>query len=51
MNHQLSMLQQKDIDNNYLKEEIIKRDHTVRMLEDTIRTLNKDVEDLKTHIK
>lgn len=44
----LASLQKKELDLNYLKEETSNKDHTIRMLEDTIRTLNKDNEDLKS---
>lgn len=47
MQLQLASLQKKELDLNYLREEASNKDHTIRMLEDTIRTLNKDNEDLK----
>ena len=35
------------MDLQYLREENSSKDHTIRMLEETIKTLNKDNEDLK----
>lgn len=43
----LAGLQKKQLDLNYLREQTANKDHTIRMLEDTIRTLNKDNDDLK----
>lgn len=47
MQIQLAVLQKKELDLNYFREEVASKEHTIRMLEDTIRTLNKDNDDLK----
>ena len=44
---QVGTLQKKELDLEYLKEENSNKDHMIKMLEETIRTLNKDNEDLK----
>lgn len=44
---QLMSLQKKELDLNFIREESINREHNVKILEDTIRTLNRDNEDLK----
>ena len=44
---QLAGLQKKQLDLQYLREENSNKDHHIKMLEDTIKTLNKDNEDLK----
>lgn len=40
-------MQQKELDINFMKEELNNKDHTVRILEETIKSLNSDNKELK----
>lgn len=44
---QISLLQQKEVDNGYLREDISKKDAAIKMLEDKIRSLNRSVEEMR----
>ena len=48
LQNQVASLQKKELDLEYLKEENANKDHMIKMLEETIRTLNRDNDDLKT---
>ena len=44
---QINAYQRKELDMGYLREEINNKEHAIRMMEENIRTLQKDNEELK----
>ena len=42
LQNQLVSLQKKEMDLNYMKEEAINKDHQIKVLEETVKTLQKD---------
>ncbi len=47
LQNQLVSLQKKEMDLNYMKEEAINKDHQIKVLEETVKTLQKDNNELK----
>jgi hypothetical protein len=47
LQNQLVSLQKKEMDLNYMKEEAINKEHQVKVLEETVKTLQKDNNELK----
>ena len=47
MQAQMSLLQQKQVDNGYLREEISKKDANIKMQEEKVRGLARSMEDMR----
>jgi uncharacterized protein YoxC len=44
---QMSILQQKEVENGYLREDINKKDATIKLLEDKVRNLSRSIEEMR----
>jgi uncharacterized protein YoxC len=44
---QMSILQQKEVENGYLREDISKKDATIKLLEDKVRNLSRSIEEMR----
>jgi prefoldin subunit 5 len=44
---QISLLQQKEVDNGYLRDDISKKEATIKMLDDKIRSLTRSMDDMR----
>lgn len=47
MQSQMSLLHQKEVDNGYLRDDISKKDATIKILEDKIRSLSRNMDDMR----
>jgi uncharacterized protein YoxC len=44
---QMSILQHKEVENGYLREDINKKDATIKLLEDKVRNLSRSIEEMR----
>ena len=47
MQNQMGIFQKKELDIGYVREELNNKDHQIKLLEEKIRTLSRDNEELK----